>query len=376
MKKALIVATVGGFLSQFEMNDVRLLQQNGYEVHYASNLDNPMYPLDVEALKAQGVVLHQTAFSKNPAKLKQHFRVYRALKRLIEQEQIDLVHCHTPVGGVLARLAARFAHRDVFVIYTAHGFHFYTGAPLKNWLYYPIERLLARWTDRLITINREDYARAQTFHYKPHGCAVKIAGVGLNLRRFYPQSDRQAARETDVFRLITVGEVNRNKNLEVVLRALAKLRDPRIRYTFYGGGKSVDYILSVARECGLEEVVRYGGVCTHPEDVLQSAHMFVFPSVREGLGMAALEALACGIPVLALDNRGTREYMRDGVNGFVCKENSVDAFAEKISQAVSLYEKGLFLQTFPAEKVSDVSAFALCETEKIMKGVYADADRA
>ena len=373
MKRALIIATVGGFLSQFEMNNVKLLQELGYEVHYAANFDSNIYQVDYEKFQENHVIIHPLSIVKNPLKLKQHYQVYRELKKLIEELEINLVHCHTPVGGMLGRTVAHFEKQDVYTIYTAHGFHFHKGSSWKNWIYYPVERLAGRWTDCLITINQEDYERANGFKLKKGGYAAKIPGVGLDTDRFKPVVKNETRNSG--FRVVTIGELNRNKNLEVAIRAIKKVNQPEIVYDIYGRGRSVDYIQNIIKECELTEQVRYMGYCNKPEEILQGADLFLFPSIREGLGMAALEALACGVPVIALDNRGTREYMVDGKNGYLCRENSIDAFAENLQNAFLLYKRGEYRTVFPVDVVSSVDKFRLCETEKVMKDIYERADK-
>ena len=163
MKKALIVTHVSGFVPQFEMNNVKLLQELGYEVHYASNFNNVSYGTDNSRLEGTGIVCHQVDFARSPFEFRNNRSAYRQLKQVMREQHFELVHCHTPVGGVYARLAARKHRKNgTRVIYTAHGFHFYKGAPLKFWLVaYPMEWLLAHVTDTLITINEEDFINAQ-----------------------------------------------------------------------------------------------------------------------------------------------------------------------------------------------------------------------
>ena len=182
MSKVLIITTTSGFLSQFELNNVKLLQERGYQVHYATNFGVPVYEVKDDTLRNMGVVLHHISIEKNPFKIKKNIWALRELTRIIEREQIDVIHCHNPNGGVLGRLAAAFSKRKPFVIYTAHGFHFFKGAPVKNWLfYYPVEKMLAKLSDIIITINHEDYNRAKRFRYKKHGSAELIPGVGVDL---------------------------------------------------------------------------------------------------------------------------------------------------------------------------------------------------
>lgn len=381
MKRALIVATVGGFLSQFEMNDVKILKEKGYEVHYAANLKNNMYQIDCEKLQQNHVFLHDIHIEKSPLKLHKHWKVCEQLKKLIEELQIDLLHCHTPAGGVVARVAAHLSKREVYVIYTAHGFHFYKGAAIGNWMYYPIEKILARITDCLVTINKEDFQRAKRFQYKKNGYAIQIPGVGIDLQHFYPRPEMRDKMRNELkipkegLHVITIGEINRNKNLEVAIKSLGRLKNPDIYYSIFGRGKSVEYIKSVIEKSEIRENIRYLGYCNEPENVLQSADVFLFPSIREGLGMAALEALACGVPVIALDNRGTREYMQNEVNGFVCNYNLADEFAEKLERAYGMYKNKTLKTFFHDTCVRSVKKFETCETEKIMREVYERADR-
>lgn len=198
MNKALIITTTSGFLSQFELNNVRLLQKKGYQVHYATNFGVPIYEVKDETLRNMGVVLHHISIEKNPFKIKKNIWALRELIRIIDREEISVVHCHNPNGGVLGRLAAVLSKRKPFVVYTAHGFHFFQGAPVKNWLfYYPAEKVLAKFSDIIITINHEDYTRADKFHYKKDGGAALIPGVGVDLEKFYPlKEDEVHERDT------------------------------------------------------------------------------------------------------------------------------------------------------------------------------------
>ena len=179
-KKALLVTTVSGFVPQFEMNNVHILQSMGFEVHYASNYNTPSYGTDNHRLDGTGIIRHQIDFIRSPFK-PANLKVYRQLCTLMEQESFQLVHCHTPMGGVMARLAAHATHTGP-VIYTAHGFHFFKGAKPVNWLcYYPMERFLSRYTDQQICINYEDYERAKkAFHAR---YTDYIPGVGIDPSR-------------------------------------------------------------------------------------------------------------------------------------------------------------------------------------------------
>ncbi len=337
MKKALIVSSTGGFLSQFLENDVKILQEKGYEVHYASDFNNPVYEFDPELLKQEGIVLWPITLHKKPWHIMTNAKGLSQLSQIIKEENISLVHCHNPVGGMLGRLAGFFSGKKPYVIYTAHGFHFFKGAPLSYWLiFYPVERFLAHFTDMIITINREDYDRASRFFLKRGGCVELLHGVGLNTERFHPRENIRAEVRYELgipdnaFHIVTAAELNGNKNQMVILKAINKLADKNIYYSICGRGGNCEALAEYIENNNLASTCKLRGYRTDMERILQSADVFAFPSKREGFGMAAVEALGCGVPVIAADNRGTREYMKNGENGIVCDADDYEAFANAI----------------------------------------------
>lgn len=228
-RKALLVTHVSGFVPQFEMNNVHILQKMGYEVHYASNFHTPSYGTDNHRLDGTGIICHQIDFVRSPFD-KRNFQVYRQMVELMRRENFSLVHCHTPMGGVMARLAAHATGTGP-VIYTAHGFHFFKGASWKNWLfYYPMEKFLSRYTDQQICINREDYELAKR---KFHARYVDyVPGVGIEEDNFFKMGEKERQKKRESLGvppgrvvLLTSGEMIPRKNQEVLFRMLAKLKD-------------------------------------------------------------------------------------------------------------------------------------------------------
>lgn len=343
MKKALLVATVSGFIPQFEMHNVRLLQELGYEVHYASNYNMPSYGTDNRRLDGTGIIRHQIDFVRSPYSLKNR-KIFLQLKKLLREHQFQLVHCHTPMGGVMARLASHSTGTKP-VIYTPHGFHFFQGAPLKNWLfYYPVERWLSRYTDQIVCINQEDYMAAQKFHSK---YTDYIPGAGVNLKRIKkagPVDVKQKKMElnlpVDKTICLSVGELIPRKNHETIIRAIARSQEKNFIYVICGHGELEGKLKKLVRDLAVEERVVFLGYRTDVLEIYQIADYFIFPSYQEGLPMAMLEAMASGLPVICSDIRGNREliglgrgnrrarwsYCAGGI--IVEKANDIGAYAE------------------------------------------------
>ena len=377
MTNFLFVTTISGFLPQFESGDCLLAQQLGCNVSYASNFDNPVYVFDKEDLVKQGIKLHQIGVRKSPLSIKSNLKAIKELKKIIDDGNIDIIHCHNPMGAVTARVAARFSKKHPYVIYTAHGFHFYKGAPLKNWiLYYTAEKFLARWTDHIITINSEDYTRALRLHIRQKAGVTKIGGVGVNSEKFRPIPEIGSSKRNEIgvpeeaFHIVTAAEINDNKNQKVIIEAIASIPDADIYYSICGKGPREGYLKELIAKYGLENRVRLIGYRTDMEEILQTADVFAFPSKREGFGVAAVEALLSGVPLIASDTRGTREYARDGINSLICRSGKSDEYAAAI---IKLKSNPDLLKRFSDACRDSAFDFSCGEVRKIMRPVYEKA---
>ncbi len=326
-KKVLMAASVASMIDQFNMPNIRLLQDMGYEVHVACNLkegntcDEERLRTFRETLRRMRVVLHQWDCPRSVFAVRACAAAFRQMMVLTGKHQYAWIHCHSPIGGALVRVAAHC--RGIRVIYTAHGFHFYQGAPLKNWLlYYPAEKLLARWTDVLVTVNREDHRLAKK---KMHaGKVCYIPGVGIDTERFCGTGCTKQERAAFCRRyripgnavlLLSVGELSRRKNHQVVISALAGLSDKRIHYFICGQGKMKEFLYRKAKKSGVLEQVHLMGFQEDVTEFYQYADIFVFPSRREGLPVALMEAMASALPCVVSDIRGNRELIDGGKKG-------------------------------------------------------------
>jgi len=384
-RNVLILTNVSGFLDKFEKDNVKIMQNMGYTVHYAANMKEQNYEFDETEISKMGIMLHHIDIERSPYFLSHNTKAFSRLVKIVRQNNIKLIHCHTPVGGVLGRLVSIWCReQDIKVIYTAHGFHFYKGAPVRNnTLYYLVEKFFSRATDVLIVINDEDYKSAGKLWLKKGGQVYKIPGVGLDLEKFRPLSEtmRRAKRKElnikdDEFFIVSVGELNQNKNHQVVLQALAKMKREhhriKIRYGICGSGFFKDKLPEWIRQLDLEDTVKMYGYQRNVVEIAGYADVSVFPSKREGLGMAALESLAMEVPVIASDNRGTREYMKHKKNGYVCRYDDVEGFIKGIEYVHGLNEKQREAMSVCCRET--VCAFDKKYTNEIMERIYRDLE--
>lgn len=325
MKKALLVATVPSMIDKFNMNNIRTLQKIGYEVHVSCNFfDNSPklqeYNDTVRGfLEENKVKCHQISFSRSPFSRKTIAAV-KELKKVVSQERFQLIHGHTPVGGVIAR-AVGALYRTPKLIYTAHGFHFFKGAPILNWImYYPVEWLLSFFTTDLITINQEDYhfSKKYLFPKRLH----KINGVGIDLSHFQECVFKD---ETNKLKLFSIGELNTNKNHRLVIEAINQsiYRDFFI-YHICGQGPLLKELEDLVQEYHLEEQVKFLGYRSDIVELLPKYNVFVFPSKREGLPVSVMEAMAMGLPVIASNIRGNNELIDEKRGGFLFEVSDVE----------------------------------------------------
>lgn len=335
MKKILIVSTVSRQFYLFEQANIEVLRSLGYEVHGAANFEDAN-----ERLDSLDIVRHPFDIQRSPFSFK-NIKAYKQLKKIMKSEKFDAIHCHSPMGGVLARLAARKAlDKGTKVIYTAHGFHFFKGAPLLNWLvYYPIERWLSKYTDVLITINKEDFNIAKS-KFKAKKIEY-IPGVGIDLTKFNdPKVDKEQKRseiglEKDNIVLLSVGEINKNKNHKVAIKALANIGDPNIHYVICGRGLLEKHLKNLSTKLGIEKQVHFIGFRKDVIEICKASDLFVFPSYREGLSVALMEAMACGIPVVCSRIRGNSDLINDGKGGYLVEPSDINSFKEKINLIIS-----------------------------------------
>lgn len=348
MKLLYITGLSGKRINGFMRSAILAAKEMGIDFTIVSNMtmaDKEGYKEDCRKydIKALHIDLDRNPLGKN------NKRAHGELYKIIMNGKYDVIHCNTPTGGVLGRLCAHEINKErikngkkpIYVIYQAHGFHFWKGAPKKNWLiFYPVEKFLAHWTDMLITINQEDYQVAKKFKLQNSGKVILHPGVGVNIKDFQNVAiDRDKKREelgvkTDQLLFLNVGELIDRKNQKVLLEAMKKLNNPNIVLMIAGDGEKKEELEKNIHDLQLEKSVKLLGYRPDVKELLKAADCFVFPSYQEGLPGALMEAMAVGLPCIASNIRGNTDALQD--SGFMFSPDDVDGLAELMK--VMLYK--------------------------------------
>lgn len=334
MKRLLLTCT-DLMAIQFLVPHVKYLSAHGFSIELACSdvggrLDELRTALDGIA-PVHVVRLVRSPFSPGNRK------GYGDLKRIIDGNRWDVIWTNEPVMGVMTRLAAKKARKSgAKVVYMVHGFHFYKGAPLRNWLlYYPVEKYCSRLCDIIVTINQEDYRRAKKLHAKQ---VEKINGIGLDTEQFAACTVDRAEKRKELgvpesaFFVVSVGELKDHKNHEVMIRALEKVHNSQIVYGICGKGELLEPLKKLANKLGIAKQILFFGYRRDIPEILHTADLFAFPSKRDGLGLAALEAMACGLPLLTSDIRGISDYVENDINGFRYQTEDISGFTDGLKR--------------------------------------------
>lgn len=325
--KVLFVAHMDSHIANFHLPYLKWFQDHGYETHVVSNdaeVSRPILYCDVK---------HQLSFSRSPYSPK-NIKVYKAFKKLIKENNFALVHAHTAMGGLIARLGLRKSKVPLF--YTAHGFHFYKGGPLLSWLfYYPVEKYLSRFTDVLLTINKEDYLLAKTKFTKTN--VALVDGVGIDFTKFNDEKSdltftHPLVKDED-FLLVSIGELNDNKNQMFVIKAVQKLlvTNRNIKYIMAGYGQNKEKYEQYIQEHNLENNIILTGFLPTLTPLLKRANVLVSASKREGQGLNVIEAMYMKVIPLVSNVRGHADLIEHNINGFLFDLTSVEDFLAKLA---------------------------------------------
>lgn len=355
-------------ISSFEKIPVETAGELGCEVFVGVNRK---FASELSCDQPQ-VHLRRAEIYRNPFHMKELRRAYQNIMEILREENIDVIHCNTPIGGALGRICGKRAGVKK-IIYTAHGFHFYKGAPLLNWLlYYPLERFLAHNTDVLITINQEDYNRAQKFHLKKGGQICYMPGVGISLKEYgCDKTNREKMRESlgispKDFLMIGSGDLVKNKNFGMAVRSVARCNDKKIHLLICGKGPELEKLQRLAKVCGVKEQVHFLGFRNDMKDLLHASDAFIMTSFREGLSRSVMEAMASGLPVVATRIRGNVDLIEEK-GGYLVAVNDEKGMAGKIK---ALKENQDLREGMGSYNSMHVRKFSQERVKRYMKELY------
>ena len=345
MKKILMYASVASMIKQFNMNNISILQSMGYKVDVACNFKDgnsiPKYEVEKfkSVLKEKNIEFYQIPIPRKLFDFKNMIRSYFITLNILQKNEYNIVHCHSPIGGAIVRLANKGSknYKLTKMIYTAHGFHFFNGNnKMKNFIFKSIESYLSKFTDVIITINKEDYNAAKKFKLKPNGCVRYVPGIGINLDEI-KNIERNKKKlceminiKDDSILMLSVGELNVNKNHKVIIKAM-----PFLPYNFHylicGVGNLKEDYLELSEKLGVENRLHLLGFRSDVLEIMKSCDVFVFPSIREGLSVALMEAMACKLPCIVSNIRGNVDLIDENGGGLFEYDN-VESFVNSIKR--------------------------------------------
>lgn len=334
--KMLYILNIANKVNSFSYTSMLAAQSLDIEYHIAGNwnyANNQERKIDEERY---GIHIHQIDFIRTPYHIG-NIKAYKQLGKIIEKEKFNVIHCNTPIGGVVGRLLGR-KYKINTVIYQAHGFHFFNGAPKLNWLiYYPIEKWLSKYTDALITINKEDFNRAHKFKLKKNGSIFYVPGVGLNPAEFVFEEDMRNRKREELgvnennIVLFSAGDLVKRKNYSVAIEAIAKTKNKKLQYYICGMGPEEKKLKVLSKRLGVNKQVHFLGFRSDIKELLVASDIFLFTTLQEGLPRSLSEAMAAGLPCIVSKIRGNVDLIENGIGGILCDAKDIDAFSEAIN---------------------------------------------
>lgn len=355
-------------LSNVSLPCIEAALDMGYEVYHGVNRNDPdqlkcSYPIH---LYDSHTYRSLTAFGDNKI-------AYKNLCSVIDEGKIDVIHCNTPVGGMVGRLAGK-KKKVKKVIYTAHGFHFYKGAPLINrTLYKWAEKIMAHWTDVIITMNQEDYEAAQKFRLRKGGKVYKVHGVGITLSEYdnivVDRSKKRAElglTDSDIV-CISAGDIVARKNYGIAVEAIAKVGNPDLHYLICGVGPQKEQLEARAKELGIEKQIHFLGFRKDVKELLKISDIFLFTSLQEGLPRSLMEAMAIGLPCVVSRIRGNVDLIEDGKGGFLCDSHDADTFAEALAK---LHNDKELMEKMSKYNLLEIKGYGISVVQKEIRDIY------
>lgn len=372
MKKVLFTATLRSHIGQFHQPYLKFFKDAGYEVHVAAKDNSNQKKIKIGHYDQ----FHPICYERLPLK-RENIKAYFQMKNLLKEHQYDIIHCHTPVAAAITRLVSRlYRKKGLKVIYTAHGFHFFQGAPRKNWLvYYSVEKFLSRFTDCLITINQEDYRCALNSGFSAKSINF-VNGVGVDLKEFVSLTEekkkalrKQYHYDNDEFILLYAANLSYRKHQDLIIKAAARARNKvsNLKIILAGTGECEEEYRSMIKDFELENTVEIIGYVREIPKYMGLADAVVSTARQEGLPINIVEAMATGLPIIATDCRGNRGLVKDKINGFIVGIDDIEGMTQAI---IKLSKSEGLRKRFGGESIKLVEKYSLRSVQKEMAKIY------
>lgn len=337
MGTVLFISNITYKITSFSSSSIYATHKMGMRFIHAANWSKASAEQIELFEKEDDITICNVPISRSPFSLS-NIESFKKLCRIVKDNNVEYIHCNTPVGGLLGRLAGKKC-KVKKIIYQAHGFHFYKGAPKKNWIvFYTIEKLLARYTDAIITMNNEDYETANQFRLKNNGKVYNVHGVGIDLlgyngiQQFREEKRQELGFCDDDILLISMGDLIVRKNYRVAIEAIAKCKDTKLHYLICGQGEELDNLKLLAKQLNIESQVHFLGFRSDIKELLSATDIFLFTTLQEGMPRSMMEAMAAGLPCIASRIRGNVDLLDDNKGGFLCDPTDVNQFVSAIKK--------------------------------------------
>ncbi|WP_283153411.1 glycosyltransferase family 4 protein [Guptibacillus hwajinpoensis] len=332
MKKMLFIGNITNRITNVAIPSIEAAQKLGYEFHMAANFNG-----FVDDASIYDVKLHHIDLVRNPLSIK-NLRAVKQMLALIEKEQYDVIHCNTPIGGMLGRICGRLK-KIPKIIYTAHGFHFYNGAPLVNRVLFKwAESTMSKLTDAIITMNKEDFDAARKFKLNNNGRVYYVPGVGINTNNYRFENLNKASiraslgLKSDDFVVIGIGDLIHRKNFETSIKAIANINSQKYHLIICGTGPKLDELKTLTKNLGVEERVHFLGFRTDVKELLGVSNVFLFSTFQEGLPRSLMEAMATGLPCIVSSVRGNVDLVKEGKGGYLIEPYDIKGFSKSLER--------------------------------------------
>ena len=374
MNTILFISNITYKITSFSSPSIHAAQKMGMRFVHAANWSEISVEQRAGLEKDHNIIIYNVPINRSPFSLS-NITAYKQLCHIVKDNQVDFIHCNTPVGGLLGRLVGKKC-KVKKVLYQAHGFHFYKGAPIRNWMiYYPVEKWLAHYTDCIVTMNAEDNLIAKRFRLRKAGRIYNVHGVGIDLREYkgldlyrWDKRKEMGFVEDDIV-LISMGDLIPRKNYTVAIEAISKCKDPRIQYIICGKGPDLEKLEEQAKKLGVEKQVHFLGFRSDVKELLAAADIFILTSLQEGLPRSVMEAMAAGLPCIVSKIRGNVDLVQNGQGGFLCDPGRSEEFTEAIKKCDSNTRKRMKSNNLESVKQVDIHIIEN-EIENIYKSVF------